>query len=241
VRLQLPPAPPVLRDRVISNSSLFESEVNGANPFPAANFRSARTELLSRLEKEAGLRRLFTNQDRKAERYKDTESEFDVLFTWEDQRFLGEAEGKDNKAINVDKISQLERNLSEDYAKENVQQYAKGMLFGNAFRLQKLTERGEFFTDKCISSAKRLKAALIRTPDLFFPARYVKASGDDDFARTYYPGGASFGSPERRGKLDCRLCRPCSPTPGQAQHRHRHELDSRRLRRDMPSAGAQCT
>ena len=28
-----------LRDGVISNSSLFESEVNGANPFPAANFR----------------------------------------------------------------------------------------------------------------------------------------------------------------------------------------------------------
>ena len=38
VRLQLPPAPPVLRDGVIRNSSLFESEVNGANPFPAANF-----------------------------------------------------------------------------------------------------------------------------------------------------------------------------------------------------------
>ena len=30
----------LLRDGVISNSSLFESEVNGANPFPAANFRS---------------------------------------------------------------------------------------------------------------------------------------------------------------------------------------------------------
>jgi hypothetical protein len=37
VRLQLPPAPPILRDGVISNSSLFESEVNGANPFPATN------------------------------------------------------------------------------------------------------------------------------------------------------------------------------------------------------------
>src|SRR5438105_1404757 len=37
VRLQLPPAPPVLRDGVISNSLLFESEVDGANPSPAAN------------------------------------------------------------------------------------------------------------------------------------------------------------------------------------------------------------
>src|SRR6266581_3741473 len=41
VRLQLPPAPPIqlLRDGVISNSSLFESEVDGANPSPAANQR----------------------------------------------------------------------------------------------------------------------------------------------------------------------------------------------------------
>ena len=57
----------------------------------------------------------------KAERYKDTESEFDVLFTWEGHRFLGEAEGKDNKAVNVDKITQLERNLNEDYSREDVQ------------------------------------------------------------------------------------------------------------------------
>jgi len=119
----------------------------------------------------------------KAERYKDSESEFDVLFTWNGQRFLGEAEGKDNKAVNVDKISQLERNLSEDYEREEVKDYAKGMLFGNAFRLQKLSERGDFFTEKCVSSAKRLKAVLIRTPDLFFAARYVKESGDANFAK----------------------------------------------------------
>jgi len=57
------------------------------------------------------------------------------------------------------------------------------MRFGNAFRLQKLSERRDFFTEKCVSSAKRLKAALIRTPDLFFAARYAKESGDTNFAR----------------------------------------------------------
>ena len=39
LRLRATYGMPVLRDGVISNSSLFESEVNGANPFPAANFR----------------------------------------------------------------------------------------------------------------------------------------------------------------------------------------------------------
>ncbi len=159
---------------------------------------ATRTELLAKLDREAGLRRLLYETGPmleeailhalsllglKAERYKDSESEFDVLFTWNSHRFLGEAEGKDNKAVNVDKISQLERNLNEDYAREDVKDYAKGMLLGNAFRLQKLSERGEFFTEKCISSAKRLKAALIRTPDLFFAARYAKESKDADFAR----------------------------------------------------------
>lgn len=119
----------------------------------------------------------------KADRYKDAESEFDAVFTWSSHRFLGEAEGKDSKAINVDKISQLERNINEDYERDEVTDRAKGILFGNAFRLQKLSERGDFFTEKCITSAKRLGIALVRTPDLFFIARYVKESGDKEFSQ----------------------------------------------------------
>ena len=114
--------------------------------------------------------------------FKEADSEFDVVFTWKGARYLGEVEGKDSKAINVDKISQLERNLSEDFAREDVNEYAHGILFGNAFRLQELATRGEFFTMKCRSTAERIKAALVRTPDLFFVARYVRESGDADFA-----------------------------------------------------------
>jgi hypothetical protein len=118
----------------------------------------------------------------KAERFKDSESEFDAVFVWNDQRFLGEAEGKDNKAVNIDKMSQLERNLSEDFGRDEVKEHAKGVLFGNAFRLQSPSERGEFFTEKCMSAAKRIKAALVRTPDLFLAAKYVKESSDSEFA-----------------------------------------------------------
>jgi hypothetical protein len=97
-----------------------------------------RSELLKSLDRERGLRRLMYEtgpalEDAilealsllglKAERYKDSESEFDVVFTWQQHRFLGEAEGKDNKAVNIDKMSQLERNLSEDFAREDVKFY----------------------------------------------------------------------------------------------------------------------
>ena len=118
----------------------------------------------------------------KAEPFQNAESEFDVVFVSAEGRFLGEAEGKDNKPINIDKLSQLERNIHEDFEREGVTEHAHGVLFGNAFRLLPLKERGEFFTAKCASGAKRSGTALIRTPDLFEVARYLKSKPDDDFA-----------------------------------------------------------
>jgi hypothetical protein len=114
---------------------------------------------------------------------KEGDSEFDVVFTAPEGRCLGEVEGKDNRAINVDKISQLGRNLDEDFACEEVSKYAKGVLFGNAHRLQPIEKRGEFFTEKCKSTANRMKVALVRTPDLFVAARYLTSSHDENFAR----------------------------------------------------------
>lgn len=119
-----------------------------------------------------------------AKPFSDGESEFDSVFVSPEGRCLGEAEGKDNKPINIDKFSQLERNLQEDFARDGVTDYAKGVLFGNAYRLSAPSERGEYFTDKCISAAKRVKVALVRTPDLFAPAKYLKeAPGDTDYAK----------------------------------------------------------
>jgi hypothetical protein len=114
--------------------------------------------------------------------YKEGESEFDAVFTSPEGRFLGEAEGKESKAINIDKMSQLERNLQEDFARDEVDTYAKGVLFGNAFRFASLSEREEFFTPKCVSAAKRLGIALVRTPDLFEAARYLAKSNDPVYA-----------------------------------------------------------
>lgn len=118
-----------------------------------------------------------------AENYEDDESEFDAIFESEEGRFIGEAEGKDNKAINISKLSQLERELQEDFAREEVTEYAKGVLFGNAYRLKELNQRKDFFTQKFLSGAKRSKVALIRTPNLFPIAKYLKENSDSNFAK----------------------------------------------------------
>jgi hypothetical protein len=114
--------------------------------------------------------------------HKEGESEFDAVFVSEEGRFLGEAEGKDSKAVNIEKMSQLERNLQEDFAREDVTAFAKGVLFGNAFRFVQPSVREATFTPKCMLAAKRLGVALVRTPDLFEAARHLATMEDLAFA-----------------------------------------------------------
>lgn len=108
-----------------------------------------------------------------AEEYLDYESQFDVVFISPEGRFLGEVEGKDNSVINVNKISQLLRNLGEDGSKNIGDEPAKGVLFGNANRYTKPICRNEFFTAKCIKSAVLSNIALIKTPDLFWVTKFL--------------------------------------------------------------------
>ncbi len=115
--------------------------------------------------------------------YKDTDSEFDVVFESTEGRFLGEAEGKDSKPINIDKLRQLEMNIHEDFEREEIDEMAKGALFGNAYRLQPLGERKDFFTIKCQTAAKRSGTALIRTIDLFPIVQYLSGKKDTAFAK----------------------------------------------------------
>lgn len=111
-------------------------------------------------------------------------SEFDAVFSAPERRFIGEVEGKNNKAVNVEKLDQLERNIREDFAREESSVYAKGVLFGNAYRLRPPTDRPDYFTMKCQSAATRGKVALVRTPDLFSITRYPEENIDEVYAAT---------------------------------------------------------
>ncbi|OBY72580.1 hypothetical protein [Acinetobacter gyllenbergii] len=114
--------------------------------------------------------------------YEDADSEFDAVFESNEGRLIGEVEGKDTKAINIDKLRQLALNIHEDLQREEVLEPAKSVLFGNAYRLLPLTERENPFTDKCISAAMISSTALVFTPDLFLVAKYLKDNKNARFA-----------------------------------------------------------
>ncbi len=119
----------------------------------------------------------------KAHHFQNAQSEFDILFNIDDERFLGEVEGKENSAIDITKLKQLEGNIGEDFDRENIEDYARGILFGNAYRLKPVEERGDYFTQKCLKGAKRTGITLVRTPDLFTVVQYIRQSNDLEYAK----------------------------------------------------------
>lgn len=118
-----------------------------------------------------------------AENFQDDRNEFDAVFSSKEGRLLGEAEGKDSKAINITKLRQLTMNIEEDFEREEVETRAKGVLFGNAYRLTNPANRDAPFTEKCVTSAIAQSIALVHTPDLFAVTRYVMESADIEFAK----------------------------------------------------------
>jgi len=86
---------------------------------------------------------------------------------------IGESEGKDNSAIDISKFRQLESNINEDFSRDDVNTPAKGVLFGNGFRLSKPDNRKDEFTSKCLTNAKRLGTALVRTTDLYHVVLHI--------------------------------------------------------------------
>ena len=118
-----------------------------------------------------------------AEKYRDDHSEFDVIFQCDDGRLLGEVEGRNTKAISIDKLRQLSMNIHEDLSREEVEKPAKAILFGNAYRLQEPASRVDAFTDKCIKAAESTSTGLVDTVQLFRVVQYLSHSCNENFAR----------------------------------------------------------
>jgi hypothetical protein len=112
----------------------------------------------------------------------DGKSEFDAVFESAEGRFIGEVEGRE-KAINVAKISQLRRNVDEDFARDDVEEPATGVLFGNGNRLDDPTDRTECFTAKVVSAAPALGIVLVKTVDLFDAAQQITQTANQEFAK----------------------------------------------------------
>lgn len=119
-----------------------------------------------------------------ANNYKDGASEFDVVFECSDGRLLGEAEGKDSKAVNIDKLRQLSMNIHEYLLRDDVSRPAKGILFGNGFRLTDPSERAIQFTEKCISASEAASVGLISTSDLYNAVQYLADHNNEEYAES---------------------------------------------------------
>ncbi len=93
---------------------------------------------------------------------------------------IGESEGKDTSAIDITKFRQLESNIGEDFERDEIEERAKGLLFGNGFRLTLPSERAPQFTQKSLANAKRLGSALVQTMDLYFVVIYLLDHPEDE-------------------------------------------------------------
>lgn len=113
---------------------------------------------------------------------KESDSEFDVVFECSEGRLIGEAEGKDSKVVNIDKLRQLSMNIHEDLLREEVTSPAKPVLFGNGYRLEAPSKRADPFTLKCHSAAATASTALVSTSDLFTCVQYLIGKEDEYFA-----------------------------------------------------------
>ena len=192
-----PPAWTLQHDFVLQEESAINGEL-AEKEAQISTLRQQREDLLGKLNGAVVLKNLVFEKGKPLERaivlalnalgfkaapYKATDSEFDVVFVAPDgKRLLGEAEGKDDKAINIDKLDQLDRNVREDFQRPEITEYAKGVLFGNAYRFTLPIDRAAFFTEKCLLGAKRSGVALVRTTDLFHIARYLGEHDDTQFA-----------------------------------------------------------
>ena len=166
--------------------------------FKISDLEKKRTEIGGQLEAAGSLKRLLFGQGKELEtaileamelmgfvanQYRSSDSEFDAVLECDEGRCIGEVEGKDNRAIGIDKMRQLEVNILEDLSRDEVSEPAKGVLFGNAYRLRPPSERPDaHFTVKCMSAAKRNGTAMVRTCRLFDVARVLADEPNEKFA-----------------------------------------------------------
>lgn len=126
---------------------------------------------------EAGLQLLGYS----VENYRDGDVEIDhIIVGSSGVRMIGESEGKDSAAIDITKFRQLESNIGEDLERDEITEPAKGVLFGNGYRLTNPDERPAQFTQKCLTNAKRLRTALVQTADLYQAVIYILDNPEDE-------------------------------------------------------------
>lgn len=185
------------RDEFTTNKALIIKEAIGTNSQKIEELKEINIQLNDEFLKENKIKDLLFETGSlledsvtdallflgyEAENYNDGVLELDqVIISPEKHRFIGECEGKDTKDINITKFRQLLESLNADFARDEVQEKAYGILFGNPQRLIEPKSRNLDFTEKCKIGAEREKIALVRTSDLFSVLKYLRENENEEF------------------------------------------------------------
>ncbi len=106
--------------------------------------------------------------------------EHDAVFHSEEGRGIAEVEGKDNDAIHISKLDQLNRAVDEDF--ELNEDYPQGILIGNHFRLTNPINRKEPFTEKVKIVAEKKSFGLLTTYEIYQAvSKIIKNPENEDF------------------------------------------------------------
>lgn len=114
----------------------------------------------------------------KAENRKQDDLEHDVVFESSEGRGIAEVEGKDNDAIHIEKLDQLNRAVDEDFAL--TENYPQGLLIGNHYRLTNPEKRKEAFTEKVKIVADKKSFGLLITIEIFRAVSYIIENPNDE-------------------------------------------------------------
>ncbi|MEO9532854.1 MAG: hypothetical protein ABJG68_14985 [Crocinitomicaceae bacterium] len=106
-----------------------------------------------------------------AENRKLDDLEHDVVFKSPEGQGIAEIEGKDNDAVHISKLDQLNRAVDEDFALTD--EYPQGVLIGNHYRLTNPKQRKEAFTDKVKIVAAKKSFGLLTTYQLFLAVQKI--------------------------------------------------------------------
>ena len=112
-----------------------------------------------------------------AENRKMDDLEHDVVFESSEGKGLAEIEGKDNDAVHISKLDQLNRAVDEDFELRG--EYPQGILIGNHYRLTNPENRKEAFTEKVHIVAKKKSFGLLTTYEIFKAVQYILENPDD--------------------------------------------------------------
>lgn len=101
----------------------------------------------------------------------------------ENIRFICETEGRDRKAVGIDKFRQLQDHLSQYAGGTKSKRALQGLLFVNGRRLIDPTSRGEVITPALLNRSIQTQTTIVPTVELYKAVSYLMGKKDEEYKK----------------------------------------------------------